>query len=70
MAMHTDPVCGMQVDDQRSPAKSEYQGTDYYFCSNDCKRKFDQQPGQYTGSSQRGGQSQGSGQAQRGGSSR
>ncbi|MGH9839679.1 MAG: YHS domain-containing protein [Blastocatellia bacterium] len=65
MAMQTDPVCGMQIDDQKASAKSQYQGTDYYFCSADCNRKFDQQPEQYTGK-----QPQGSGQAQRSGSKR
>lgn len=47
MTMQTDLVCGMQVDDQSVPAKSQYQGTNYYFCSSKCKRKFDQQPEQY-----------------------
>jgi Cu+-exporting ATPase len=47
MAMQTDPVCGMQVDEQKAAAKSQHQGRTYYFCSNDCKRKFDQQPQQY-----------------------
>lgn len=64
MAMQTDPVCGMQVDDQKSSSKSQYQGKDYYFCSADCKRKFDQQPQQYAGQQQ---QQRGMGQAQGGG---
>ena len=66
MAMRTDPVCGMQVDDQKSTAKSQYQGTNYTFCSEECKRKFDQSPQQYA---QRGGQPQ-AGQAKGGGSKR
>ncbi len=68
MAMQTDPVCGMQVDDQKATAKTQYQGTNYFFCSDECKRKFDQQPQQYaskagraqTGGGQGGGQSGGS----------
>lgn len=60
MAMQTDPVCGMQVDDQKAPAKSQHKGQDYYFCATDCKKKFDQQPEQYTGSKA----TQGKGQAQ------
>lgn len=52
MAMQTDPVCGMQVDDQAAATKSQFQGKDYYFCSADCKRKFDQQPEQYAGNQQ------------------
>ncbi len=47
MAMVKDPVCGMQVDDQRAMFKSQYQGQTYYFCSEDCKRKFEQNPQQY-----------------------
>ncbi len=49
MAMQTDPVCSMQIDDQNASEKSQHQGTTYYFCSADCKRKFDQQPEQYVG---------------------
>ena len=47
MAMQTDPVCGMQVDDQKATAKSQFQGKNFVFCSDECKRKFDQQPQQY-----------------------
>jgi Cu+-exporting ATPase len=65
MANQTDPVCGMQVDDQTAAATSEYRGVDYYFCSKDCQHEFDQQPDRYVGWQQ-----QGSGQAQRSGSKR
>jgi P-type Cu+ transporter len=58
MAMQNDPVCGMQVDEQKASTKSQHQGRTYYFCSSDCKQKFDQQPEQYAGQ-----QSQGSAQA-------
>jgi YHS domain-containing protein len=73
MAMHTDPVCGMQVDDQKSTAKSQFQGTNFHFCSDECKRKFDQQPQQYASKSSRagGGQGgQGGGQSHGGGGKR
>lgn len=46
--MVTDPVCGMQFDKQQAAGTSEYQGQTYYFCSQGCKRKFDQNPQQYT----------------------
>lgn len=62
MAMQIDPVCGMQVDDRTAPAKSQHQGTNYVFCSADCKQQFDQQPEQYVGVQHN------SGQAQRGSS--
>lgn len=61
MAMQTDPVCGMQVNDQNANYKSQFQGTNYTFCSAECKRKFDQQPEQYTGMAQSGKQAQGGG---------
>ena len=47
MATHTDPICGMKVDDQKAAAQSSYQGNTYYFCSQGCKTKFDQNPQQY-----------------------
>jgi YHS domain-containing protein len=39
----------MKVDDQKAAAKSQYQGTTHFFCSDECKRKFEQQPEQYAG---------------------
>jgi P-type Cu+ transporter len=43
---HTDPVCGMKVDED-TPHKSEYKGKTIYFCGAACKRKFDANPQQY-----------------------
>jgi len=50
----TDPaqdlVCGMDVDPKDAAAagrKSEYQGKTYYFCSDDCKKQFDKEPGKF-----------------------
>lgn len=51
MATQKDPVCGMQVDEQKAAGESQYQGQTYYFCSQSCKQKFDQNPQQYAGSS-------------------
>ena len=45
--MERDPICGMQVDPNKAAGSSEYQGKTYYFCSLGCKKKFDQNPGQY-----------------------
>jgi len=39
----------MQVNEQQTAHKSEYQGQTYYFCSPDCKRQFDQNPQRYAG---------------------
>jgi len=46
---HIDPICGMEVDEQQAAAKSEHQEQTYYFCSQGCKSKFDQNPEQYAG---------------------
>ena len=43
-----DPVCGMSVDPATAPAKAEHQGKTYYFCSDECKTKFQQEPDRYT----------------------
>jgi len=45
--MARDPVCGMKVDEKKAPAKSDYMGKTYYFCSVACKKTFDQNPAKY-----------------------
>lgn len=53
--MATDPVCGMQVDEQQASEKglkSEFQGESYYFCAAGCKRQFDKDPEKFLGQSQ------------------
>lgn len=45
--MAIDPVCKMQVDEQKAAATSEYNGKTYFFCAAVCKRKFDESPGKY-----------------------
>ena len=43
-----DVVCGMQIDPAKAKGgKSEYKGKTYYFCSEDCKKKFDKEPAKY-----------------------
>ena len=42
-----DPVCNMEVDERSAAARSEYNGQAYYFCSQNCKNRFDQNPQQY-----------------------
>ena len=46
----TDPVCGMQVDRMRAKAAgrtSEFKGGTYYFCADQCKQRFEKDPGAY-----------------------
>ena len=43
----TDPVCGMSVTVEGANASVNYEGTDYYFCSQSCIDKFNKDPGKY-----------------------
>ena len=42
-----DPVCGMDIDPKDAVGKVEFQGRTYYFCSDECKTKFEKAPKQY-----------------------
>jgi membrane fusion protein, copper/silver efflux system len=45
-----DPTCGMEVDQGKAEAAgkvSQHGGKTYYFCSEQCKRKFDANPDSY-----------------------
>jgi YHS domain-containing protein len=42
-----DPVCGMTIDPAKAGGKADYKGKTYYFCSNDCKTKFQKDPAKY-----------------------
>ncbi|MBI5752139.1 MAG: YHS domain-containing protein, partial [Hydrogenophilales bacterium] len=45
--MATDPVCGMNVEEQSAAGKLTHEGTVYYFCSADCLGKFKANPAAY-----------------------
>jgi P-type Cu+ transporter len=45
--MEKDPVCGMLVRPEEAAGMREYEGRTYYFCSADCRGKFDQAPERY-----------------------
>ncbi len=45
--MATDPVCGMNVEEQSAAGKLMHEGTSYYFCSADCLGKFKADPTAY-----------------------
>lgn len=38
----------MQVDENKAPASSTYEGKKYSFCGQECKNKFDREPQRYT----------------------
>ncbi len=43
----TDPVCGMTISPADAVGTSEYKGQTYYFCTEQCKEKFDADPEPY-----------------------
>jgi YHS domain-containing protein len=43
----TDPVCGMRINRLYAAAQSEFDGQTYYFCLEDCLKKFVRDPRQY-----------------------
>ncbi len=45
--MEKDPVCGMAIDRHNPPARMEYRGRTYLFCSEDCRRQFEKHPERY-----------------------
>ena len=42
-----DPVCGMDLDARTAAGISEFESQTYYFCSTQCKGKFDAKPAPY-----------------------
>ena len=46
-----DPVCGMTVETSPTARKSEYSGEAYYFCSEDCRQKFESHPTKFVSAS-------------------
>ena len=44
-----DPVCGMEINLENAEERSEYQGEIFYFCSDQCRNKFDKAPGRFIG---------------------
>lgn len=45
--MQRDPVCNMQVDENKAAAKLNHNGKDYFFWSQQCADKFKNNPQQY-----------------------
>ncbi len=48
MTQQTDPVCGMQIEEQEVAGHAEHEGTTYYFCSSACQSKFEANPAEFT----------------------
>ncbi len=47
-AIATDPVCGMQVTTDTSARTAKHDGKLYYFCSESCDNRFNEDPALYT----------------------
>ena len=45
--IQVDPVCGMEVNESNAAGKSTYKGKSYFFCSNECKERFDLDPAEH-----------------------
>ena len=48
MAMQSDPVCGMQIEESEAVGQSDYLEQTYYFCSAVCQTKFVKAPEKFT----------------------
>ena len=44
---HRDPVCGMAVSNIDSAHSHEFKGNRYYFCSRNCRERFEADPEKY-----------------------
>ena len=42
--VQVDPVCGMTVDPSSAAARTRYEGSDFYFCTEGCKARFQSAP--------------------------
>lgn len=42
-----DVVCKMNVDEKKTPYKTDYNGKTYYFCCDACLKKFQKEPQKY-----------------------
>jgi L-lactate dehydrogenase len=46
--MAKDPVCGMEINDGQVRSRTLYMGEKYFFCSENCKMKFENNPEKYS----------------------
>ncbi len=46
--MAKDPVCKLDVDENKAAATTVYKGKTYYFCAQGCKTRFEKEPEKYT----------------------
>jgi len=39
-----DPVCGTEIESDKTAVQSKFEGQTYFFCSTTCAREFDKNP--------------------------
>jgi P-type Cu+ transporter len=42
-----DPVCGVTIDSETAAGSTTYEGQKVYFCSDQCRKEFEADPGHY-----------------------
>lgn len=42
-----DPVCGMRISRATAGAQTDYRGHPYFFCTNECRQRFEKEPLRY-----------------------
>ena len=45
--MAKDPICGINVDENKAAGTAVYKNKTYYFCCGGCKAKFEKEPEKY-----------------------
>jgi YHS domain-containing protein len=45
--MTKDPVCGTTIDDRQPEFQMQFAGKKYYFCSDECRKEFEEQPEEF-----------------------
>lgn len=45
--MTTDPVCGARVDEKHPECQTLFAGKKYFFCSDECRKEFEEQPDEF-----------------------
>jgi Cu+-exporting ATPase len=47
MSQVKDPVCGMLIDRETAAGSTTFESQEVYFCSDQCRRDFEADPGRY-----------------------
>ena len=45
--MTTDPVCGTELNEKNAEFQTQFAGKKYFFCSDECRKEFEQEPNVY-----------------------